>query len=432
MIVDDRYDVIVAGGGPAGIAAAVSASRQKASVALIERYGILGGMLTSGHVQPILGHTAEYTMYHEVVELLNQGHPECKPVKTRNGSEIPVDTEQTKLSLLKFAVENGVQVFLQTPVIDVVMEGNQLRGVLVGTQEGVKPMYAHTIVDATGDGFVAARAGVPFNMGRDQDGRCQPVSIEFTLENVDESTAITCFGGSDPVELPDGTKYADFCHSSNQKGELPENVTIVRLHRTCYQGERQVNATQVNNCNTLTPEGIQVAELTAREQIPVITKFLQKNIPGYADCHVKSSASTLGVRETRRIVGEYILTDEDVEKGSRFEDVVVHKAWFLIDIHNPNGGGQAEKRSQPATPYDIPLRSLIPVNIDGLILAGRCISGTHRAHASYRVMGVALAIGQAAGVAAALCAKQKLQPRTIAYQAVQHALTETGVTLFDE
>ena len=127
-----------------------------------------------------------------------------------------------------------------------------------------------------------------------------------------------------------------------------------------------------------------------------------------------------------------MISDTDVEIGARFPDVIVHKAWFLIDIHNPAGGGQAEKRSQPATPYDIPYRSLVPLEIDGLLLSGRNISGTHRAHASYRVMGVAMATGQAAGTAAALCAREGCLPRQLDYHKVQQVLGAYGAQLFAE
>lgn len=427
-----EYDVIVAGGGPAGVAAAVSAARLGAKTALVERYGILGGMLTAGLVQPILGRTAPRTMYHEIVELLNRGHEDVPNVVTRNGTEVGVDVEEAKFRLLDLAVSSGVSVFLQTPVVDVVMDGIRLKGVKICTPSGIREIRSKTIVDSTGDGFVAALAGVPYEIGRPSDGKCQPVTLEFTVENVDESCAITAFGGSDPVTLPDGTRYSQLCKDANARGELPQNVSIVRLHRTLYPGERNVNATQVNGCNTLTVEGIADAELRLRRQVAPIMAFLRKYVPGYADARVKSTATTLGVRETRRFQGEYVISDEDVENGARFQDVVVHKAWFLIDIHNPAGGGQAEKHSQPATPYDIPYRSLIPKKVDGLLLSGRNISGTHRAHASYRVMGVALATGQAAGIAAALSAQQGCTPRELDYRAVQTALLDYGSLLFQQ
>lgn len=425
------YDVIVAGGGPAGIAAAVSAARQGAKTALVERYGILGGMLTSGHVQPILGSTAERTMYHEIIELLEEGHDHVLPVSTRNGREVALDLEEAKHRLLKLCLENGVYVYLQTPVVDIVKEGKVLNGLKIGTPTGVDTICGKTIVDATGDGFVAALAGAPFDMGRESDGKCQPVTLEFTVEHVDETYHFACYGGSDPVTLPDGRAYSQVCKEACAAGELPENVNIVRLHYTMQPGERNVNATQINGRNTLTVEGMTEAEYLLREQIPAVVAFLRKNAPGFEHCRVKSSAATLGVRESRRFIGDYVISDEDVEKGGRHEDVVVHNAWFLIDIHNPAGGGQAEKHSQPATPYDIPYRSLLPKEVEGLLLSGRNISGTHRAHASYRVMGVALATGQAAGIAAALAVKNGCTPRELDYHQVQEALTQYGAVLFD-
>ncbi len=426
-----RYDVIVCGGGPAGIAAAVSAAREGAVTALIERQGILGGMLTSGHVQPILGRAEGRTMYNEVVELLSRGH-NIRQIVTRNGSEVGLDLEEAKLRLLELAVDAGVYVYLQTPVVDVVMEGDTLTGVKICTPEGIRTMKAKAVVDSTGDGFVAALAGAPFEMGRESDGKCQPVTLEFTVDNVDETYGFTCYGGSDPVTLPNGKKYSAVCKEAHANGELPENVSIVRIHRTLCPGERNINATQVNGRNTLTVEGAVEAELLLRRQIPVVVDFLRRVAPGFENCRLKSSGSALGVRETRRFVGEYVISDQDVEIGARFPDVVVHKAWFLIDIHNPTGGGQAERHSQPATPYDIPYRSLVPKKVEGLLLSGRNISGTHRAHASYRVMGVALATGQAAGTAAALSAREGCTPRALDYRKVQSALSAYGANLFRE
>lgn len=425
------YDVIVAGGGPAGVAAAVSAARLGAKTALVERFGVLGGMLTSGHVQPILGRAEGYTMYDEVCALLRQGHEDHPLVNTRNGSEIGVDLEEAKHRLLKLCIESGVYVYLQTPVIDAIMTEGRITGLSILTPMGPETITAHAVVDATGDGYVGFRAGAPFEMGR-EDGRCQPATLEFNIEGVDKDSDFFCYGGSSPITLPDGRRYAEACKEAHAKGELPENVSIVRVHYTFQPGERNINATQANGFNTLTPEGATQAEYLLREQVEPIVAFMKKTIPGFENIRVKSSATALGVRETRRFVGDYVISDTDVETGARHEDVVVHKAWFLIDIHNPAGGGQAEKHSQPATPYDIPYRSLLPKNVEGLLLSGRNISGTHRAHASYRVMGVALATGQAAGMAAALSARHGVPPRQLDYHLVQEALKDYGAQLFKE
>ncbi len=426
-----QFDVIVTGGGPAGIGAAVASARTGAKTALVERYGILGGMLTSGHVQPILGDVAPGSFYDEVVALLNVGHENAPKHTTYIGREIHLDLEEAKGRLLKLVHDAGVQIFLQSPVVDVVKDGNRVTGVIVGPPMGLVQMNAGAVVDATGDGFTATMAGAEVKIGRD-DGHCQPTTLEFTIDNVDESVAITCGGSSDPVTLPDGTKYSPFCREAEARGELPKNVTIVRLHRTFEAGERSVNATQANGYNMLSPEGIEGAELELRDQIEKIMAFLHKNVPGYENCRLKSTPTSTGVRETRRVMGLDMVTDHDVETGARRSDVAVHKAWFLIDIHNPTGGGQAEKYSHPAQPYDIPYGALVPAGIEGILTAGRCISGTHRAHASYRVMAICMATGQAAGTAAALSAMNRVLPSALNVKLLQDSLSKQGCTLFDQ
>jgi len=190
-----------------------------------------------------------------------------------------------------------------------------------------------------------------------------------------------------------------------------------------------INTTQANFIDGTNVYDIEKAECDLRDQIYHVTEFLRGHIEGFENAYVTSSSSRLGVRETRRIMGAYVLNDEDIEKGKKFEDVVVHNAEFIVDIHHITKGGQQEDKKVP--PYDIPYRCLVPKRIDHLLLAGRCISGTHRAMASYRVMNICMAIGQASGVAAALCAQKGIKPRELDYQEIQKALTTMGVNLYD-
>lgn len=424
----EETDVLVVGGGPAGIAAAVAASRMGAKVILAERFGTVGGNLTLGNVSPILGKVSEGTIYDEIVSLLSEKHEDEEKVETRNGKEIHIDAEEAKGILIKFLKDNNVLVMLQSAMADVITENEEIKGVILTTNMGLKAVMAKRVVDATGDGIVAYLSGCEYEMGRD-DGLTQPVTLEFTVDNVDESRAIMCFGGSDPVTLPDGRKYSEFCKECEAKGILPENVSIVRLHKTFYKGERNVNATQMNGINGLKYEDLYKAEVTLRNQIERVIDFLRKYIPGYENCMLKTSASTLGVRETRRIKGEYQVCDSDVENGNHYDDAIVHDAWFLIDIHNPKGGGQAEGRSKMAKPYDIRYGALLPVGIRNLILSGRCISGTHRAHASYRVMAICMATGEAAGISAALSIKENVTLKELGAEKVRAALTKKGVVL---
>lgn len=426
-----EYDVAVVGGGPAGICAAVSAARMGAHVLLIERHGILGGNLTLGHVSPILGAVSEGTMYSEIESLLDENHKDAKQVLTRNGREIHIDFEEAKGILASFVKKSGAEFMLCTSVADVIKDGNKVTGLVLNTPSGLCAISAKVVIDASGDGHAAYLAGAEYKIGRDGDGRTQPCTLEFVVDGVDESVAISAWGGSDPVKLPSGQEYRELCKEKNAEGELPQNVTIVRLHRTFYDGERSVNATQLNGIDPLDGKVLADSEVELRAQIDSVVEFLRKYVPGYENCRIKSSASVLGVRETRRITGEYVLCDKDVEDGARFDDVVVHKAWFLIDIHNPAGGGQAEGHSKMAQPYDIPYRCLLPLGVENLLTSGRCISGTHRAHASYRVMAICMATGEAAGVAAAIAAKSDRNVREIGASEIQKVLTDRGVKLFD-
>ena len=258
----------------------------------------------------------------------------------------------------------------------------------------------------------------------------QPVTLEFTLDNVDEDRGVICIGDVDDVEF-NGQRFLDYCKQCAQKGMLPEHLAAVRLHPTVHKGERQVNTTQANGVDSTKIEDLYPAELALRGQIDTLIRFFRENLPGYENCKYIASGTTTGVRESRRVVGEYLITAEELAAGKRFDDVVVHRAEFIVDIHNPAGAGQAEEKIQYVVPYDLPYGCFVPKGVDGLMTAGRCISGTHRAHASYRVMSICMAMGQAVGVAAALCARQGCQPRELDVKALQKELAALGVELFD-
>ena len=418
------YDVVVAGSGPAGLCAAVAAAREGAKVALVERYGVVGGNLTVGYVGPILGMVGRGTMRDELVELL--GVPENDMIGESGRAH---DFERAKRLLAKFVAHPNIDVYLQTSVCDVVKEGDRLCGLIVATNDGPFALMGKTIVDATGDGIVAYMAGAPTEKGRD-DGLMQPVTLEFTISGVDESRAIICIGDVDDVRLGD-ERFLDFCKRCAEESKLPHKLAAVRLHPTVRDGERQVNTTQVNGVDMTRVEQIFAAEVELREQIALLEHFLRENVPGYENCRCVASGATTGVRETRRVMGDYVITAEEMAEGCRFDDVVVHRAEFIVDIHNPEGAGQAEEHIQYCKPYDLPYRCFTPRDVEGLYVAGRCISGTHRAHASYRVMSICMAMGEAVGIAAAMCAERGCTPRMLDVAALQNRMMERGIELFD-
>ena len=419
------YEVVVAGAGPAGICAAVAAARSGARVALVERYGVLGGNLTAGYVGPILGMVGSGTMRDELMALL--GVPENDMI-----GEVGVahDMEQAKRVLAEFVSCENLDVFLQTPVVDALMAGASLEGLLVATKEGLRAMEGKIVIDATGDGDVAWFAGAPVEKGR-ADGLMQPVTLEFTLDGVDESRAVACIGDVDDVEL-NGERFLDYCARCARQGLLPEQLAAVRLHRTTHPGQRQVNTTQRNGIDATCVRALYSSELELRRQIDILVHFFRENLPGYEKCRCIASGATLGVRETRRVMGEYTVTAEELAAGKRFSDGAVHKAEIIVDIHNPEGARQAEERIQYVMPYDLPYRCFVPLKVENLLTAGRCISGTHRAHASYRVMSICMAMGEAVGMAAALCVREGCTPRTLDVKKLQAALESKGVDLYSK
>lgn len=417
------FDVLVAGSGPAGICAAVAAARQGARVALVERYGVVGGNLTAGYVGPILGMVGKGTMRDELVELL--GVPQNDMIGQTGFAH---DFEMAKITLAEFVNHPNISVFLQTTVTDVVKEGDALKGLVVTAGEGAFVLLGKVTVDATGDGLVSYLAGAPTEKGRD-DGLMQPVTLEFTISGVDESRGVICIGDVDDVKLGD-ERFLDYCKRLAQAGELPERIAAVRLHPTVHQGCRQVNTTQVNGVDMTRVEQIFGADLELRQQMRTLVDFFHKYLPGYENCRIISSGTTTGVRETRRVMGDYVITAEEMAAGCRFDDVIVHRAEFIVDIHNPAGSGQAEEHIQYCDPYDLPYRCFVPRGVENLYTAGRCISGTHRAHASYRVMSICMAMGEAVGVAAAMCAAEDVTPRGLDVKKLQKCLIDKGVELY--
>ncbi len=417
-----KYDIVIAGAGPAGISAALEAARSGAQVALIERYGCVGGNLTQGYVGPLLGNVCRGTVAEEIEDAI------CD-----QRGEVP-DFERAKVALTAMLDDAGVDIYLQTVVIGADKEGEQLTRVRTAGKFGELTFEAKVFIDATGDGDLAVLSGCPWEMGREGDGLVQPVTLMFVIEGVDPDQPLLCCHEEHYTDLGDGREYLDLCRKARQSGELPENVNIVRLYRAGIPTERMVNATQENYIDPLDPRDVCRAEVSLRRQIGKIVDFLKNNIPGFADIRIKGSASTLGVRESRRIMGRYLLTEEDLMAGRTFPDTVVHRAFFCLDIHNPAGAGQAEheeRRPSSPKPYDIPFSAMCPQGCDNLITAGRCISGTHVAHSSYRVMRICMAMGQAAGAAAAIMCERGETTATLDPARIRAHLIGRGVMLED-
>jgi hypothetical protein len=298
--------------------------------------------------------------------------------------------------------------------------------VITESKSGREAIAARIVVDATGDGDIAVRAGVPCTKGREGDGKMQPMTLMFKVGGVD-TDRVACFVGSfeDTYDTPEGDIQ------SLARQHLPFPAGHLLIYRSTLPGIVTCNMT-----NSIDVDGTSAADLTradyeCRRQIEPIAAFLRRYVQGFEQCYVLSAASHIGVRETRHFSGEYTLTEEDILAARTFDDWVVPQVHFNFDIHNLSGSGLdasgVQRHFAQPRHYTIPYRCLVPLKVENLLLAGRSISGTHKAHSNFRVMPICVLMGQAAGVAAALCAQRLVAPRHLDARAVQAVLAAQGV-----
>ena len=410
------FDVVVVGGGVSGIAVAKTCAEAGVKTAVLEKAEIVGGCLTSGHVSPISGLYGKNTFADRIHKLLQNDKP-----------GVCHDIENAKILLTELLDDEKITVYLGASVTDVIKDGDTITHAVFSTQSGLKCVSGKIFVDASGDGVLSFLAGEKTEYGR-EDGLVQPMSIMFTVENVDINQKIICINEVMDTKLKKGY-YQQLCKDACLSGELPPTVSVVRLYQGVKPTERVVNATQVNGLNPLDCVNKSMAQTELRKQMKQVLDFLKNNVEGFENACIKDSSDCVGIRETRRVMGKYVMKAEDLIEGKRQPDVIVHDAEFAIDIHNPNGSGQSESKGLPVLckPYG----AVVPLVNKNLYVAGRCISGTHRAHASYRVMNICLNIGQAVGVASALCVKKGFLPSTLNVKDVQNELINKGIKLFD-
>jgi hypothetical protein len=397
----DSADVIVIGGGPAGTAAAINASRCGKKVILLERSGQLGGMGTLGNVSvfmPIGNVTGIYReMISEVLtRYLPQHHdesvsPQFSPFLLRHYLNEKMKKEQ-------------VHVCYHTEFVGVAKEGGRLKAVIASTREGLKAFEGKQFIDCTGDGRVAIDAGVPFTSGREEDGLTQPMTLMFMMQ--DTGKPVT------PL-LPEG------CYDYQSISDLPQGRRL--YWEKNHDGMLLVNMTRVKG-NGANIADVNYAETEALKQVFSIVYYLQRN--GYETYALSHVAGQVGVRETNQIQGLYTLTEHDVVGGTRFEDVVAQTN-YEIDIHNPDGKKTTDERKVDG--YDIPYRCMVPEQISNLQVAGRAISATHVAMSSMRVQPTCYAMGQAAGIAAAIAMDSQCSIRDVSIDTLHAKLSEQNV-----
>lgn len=447
------YDVIVVGGGPSGVPAAISAARLGAKVLLIERYGFLGGMNTAGLVGPIMTfHAGKLQIVKGIGDEIIQetkrkgGTPGyvVDPIWA-NTSMCPVDTEVYKEVLIEKIKDSGVTLLLHSFVVDVVKENQKITQVCVAGKSGMQKFSATTIIDATGDGDLAARAGCTFHHGRKEDQLTQPMTLMFKMSGVDEDQ-IRNYIRKNPEDFYLGFPVEEYLampslgvsgffskvKEGKERGLFPFDRDRVLFFSLPRKGDVTLNTLRITHVSGTSAEDLTKAESTLRTQVSVLENFLKECIPGFQNAYVTETATQVGVRETRHIVGEYTLTAQDILDQRKFKDVVAH-ASYPIDIHSPSGTGmqiQDPRKNNPESFYDIPLRCLLPKGLDNVLITGRCISAEHEASASARISATCMALGEAAGVVGAFIARDGgSSVRDVSVQKVQEQLVKQGAFL---
>lgn len=432
------FDVVVCGGGPAGIAAAISSAREGAKTLLVEQAGYLGGAGTQSLVGVWLGsftrdhkHKVVAGIFQEIVDLLvAEGAAtraeDDRPNRSRHvgygaihGATIPFEFEPYKRILEQLAIREGVKLlyftsFLQTDIAD-----GHIKGVFLHGKSGFSYVAARSVVDATGDADVARSCGCPIVIGREEDGMMTPGTLIFRIEDVDS------LAWEDYCNQTGDVRLTTIISSLKTKGKWTFPFDTVVLCEMPHRGSFFVNALCQCGVDGTDDVSLTEASIQQRSEAAILMDFLKTHVPGFANARMVATASRIGIRETRRIIGEYTLAVSDMIQGTLFQDTIALTGfgWDLSDPKKPSHQPMFGKNLGHSF-SEIPYRCLVPKGIDNLIVAGRCISVERDALGPVRIQPACFAMGQAAGIAAAWNAGSGVHLNEINTDALRNRLLE--------
>ena len=457
-----NHDVVVCGGGTAGSCAAIAAARGGAQTLIIEQFGCLGGSQTGALVVPYMSyHAGEQQlitgMHQEIIDRLAAYPGGC--------NSRAFNYELLKYVLEDMALEAGVELLYHTFVAEASLEGpnagspiagirpqgriaadgaaiRPLQSIVAYNKSGRQEFAARQFIDCTADADVAFRAGVPCESGRPEDGLNQSASLRFVVGNVDLEALAAKLAElgrpSDPPELQMGfskgftvaPQIEEIVDRAAAEGVFtPEEGGYVQFFSIPGRpGEIAFNCPRITFVNGAKAEDLTKVQIQGRKIIPKIMEFCRRYLAGFEDAYLLLTAPLPGIRESRRIVGEYVLTAEDCLYPTRFPDRIA-KSSYPVDVHNPSGVGVTLKKLPPGEYHDIPYRCLVPLAVDDLLVAGRCISATFEAQAAIRIEPTCRAMGEAAGTAAALCLQRGCTPRALPAEVLLAKLAANGANV---
>ncbi len=454
----EQVDVLVVGGGMAGVCAAVAAARRGARAVLTEQYPFLGGTATAGLLGTLFTfhnmkgeHIAGGLPQEIIDELIKLGgaFPEGHLHNAYGNaySVTPVDAEVLKLVTQKMCVDAGVQLVLGTYTLGPIMEGDQVVGARIANKSGKSEIRARIVIDASGDADIAARAGAPFHLG-DEQGKMMSISLVFRAGNVDlekhlkfvKANPDQFMLGEDPYigktrpeiaaglrthkDFPVVTGYYDAVKLAQSREEFHPNRQRVVFSITTIPGVVTINSTSMLGYNGVDSEDLTQVALEGREQVFKAHEFFKKYAPGFEESFILDSAAALGVRETRRIEGEETLTTEDCVEGRKGPRDIGRGA-YCLDVHQASGVIE-HKHIKNGESYGIPYGVMLPKKVENCLVAGRCVSSDRFANGSVRNVAHIMAIGQAAGTAAAMCIERRVSPRELPVESLRERLRRDG------
>ena len=444
--IEEETEVLVVGGGPAGFCAAIASARNGAETLLVEQYGFPFGMATAAlvpHFNGVANPQGELVVKGIVDELVHR-------LKERKGGvgylkypfwglDVPYDPEILQMVALEMLQEEGVKMLFHTFASDALVHDGKVKGVVIQNKSGRRIILAKRTIDCTGDADIAAWAGVPFQKGRSEDGLMMGASFQFMLQNVDLDRVAEFVKKQPPhpMRFVLGVKpnhkresyvriVGDIPEKARREMNLPKDFDKFYLE-SIRDGMAIVGHPHVTGIDPTNARDLTRAQIEGRRKVYLFAEALRRYVPGFENSYVAYIPPSIGIRESRRIIGRYTLTEEDIMNGRDFEDSVARGA-YPIDLHGVSEDAGFFERFEfiKAPYYHIPYRCMVPINRENLLVAGRSISADRVAFGSLRIMPVCMALGQAAGTASALSLKSDVDVSKVDIEELRRALTEQG------
>lgn len=423
------YDIVVVGAGLTGITAAIKASREGANVLLVERYDFVGGMSTAGMVSPFMKHSVGN-------DVLVQGiyqEIENEMRKQKGMIDNGFYANSFRSVAYKLLANANVSLTLGSEIISVNKSKKHIDSIVIINKKGKHTIKAKSFIDTSGDAQLLYLGNFPYSKGDESTGLLQALTLFFRMDGIDIRKA-TDFVKDNPndffgwmdynfdfAKIISVAGYFSFVRKAIELGKLHPSVEYIFFTTLPDSGEASFNTSNILELDASSSFNLTKAEFIGREQVNQVVNLLQSEIPGFENSYLLETAVQVGVRETRRAIGQYIITGKDIKTGQKFDDAIA-RACYGIDIHGQKDEQSRMEEIPEGQYYEIPMRSLIIKDAENLLVAGRCVSSTREGQSAVRIMPTCAAMGEACGALAAIASKQGIQLQEVSYNEVRNTI----------